>query len=483
MSGLLVMGIDLGTSGARVMVVDPTGLVVAKARTALPAGPELPPGQREQDPLDWWRTVRLSVRRALAELRGRGQQADRIRAVCVTSTSGTIVLLDQDGVPLRPALLYNDSRSGVEAAEIDRVGRETWARLGYRMNASFALPKLLWLKRYEPALWERTRRFVHAADYVAGRITGEPGVTDFSNALKAGYDPTGLRWPTAVLERLDLDVDRFPTVLAPGEPMGAVSAEAAALLGLPRGIPVVAGMTDGCTSQIAAGAVAVGSWSTTIGSTLVVKGVTRSLICDPAGAVYCHRHPQGYWMPGGAGNTGGQILAERFGRTRLAALSRRAQFPTSLLLYPLAGRGERFPFLNPQAEGFRIGTPGSEVEHFAAHLEGIAYIERLAYDRLELLGAEVSGPVASAGGGGASRVWLQVRANVLGRPITLPETPEASFGAAVIAAAHATGRPLTAAAAAMVRNVATYEPQASMREAYADRYGRFLTALRAKHYI
>jgi len=480
---MLVMGIDLGTSGTRVMVVDPNGQVIAWARTNLKAGPALPAGWREQDPLDWWRALRLACRRALTDLRSRGRQVEEIRAVSVTSTSGTVVLLDGSGSPLRPALMYNDSRAGAEAREVDETGRALWSRLGYRMNASFALPKLLWLKRHEPENWERARYVVHAADYLAGRMTGQPGVSDFSNCLKAGYDLVGLRWPTDVLQRLDLDLRLFPAVVAPGESMGSVCAQASAQLGLPQRIPVVAGMTDGCASQIAAGAVQVGAWSTTIGSTLVVKGVSRSLICDPTGAVYCHRHPEGYWMPGGAGNTGGAVLVERFGRRRLSTLSNRSHFPTSLLCYPLVGKGERFPFLNPQAEGFVFGEPTSEVELFAAHLEGIACVERLAYDRLKALGAEVSGPVASSGGGGSSPVWLQVRADVLGRTLALPQTPEASFGAAVIAVAHVTGATVSEAAATMVRTVATYEPRSAMVRLYDDRYARFVEALRERQYI
>lgn len=480
---MLVMGIDLGTSGTRVMVVDGSGHVIAGARADLNAGPALQPGWREQDPLEWWRSLRRACRRALTDLRSCGRQVNEIQAVSVTSTSGTVVLLDAFGVPLRPALMYNDARSGAEGREVDEAGRALWTRLGYRMNASFALPKLLWLKRHEPREFERAHFFVHAADYLAGRITGQPGVSDFSNSLKAGYDLVGLRWPTDVLARLDLDPRLFPEVVAPGEAMGSVSAEASTQLGLPKGIPVVAGMTDGCTSQIAAGAVRVGAWSTTIGTTLVVKGVSRSLICDPTGAVYCHRHPQGYWMPGGAGNTGGAILMERFGRQRLVSLSKRAHFPTGVLCYPLPGKGERFPFMCADAEGFTLGESGSEAELFAAHLEGIAYVERLAYDRLAALGAEVSGPVASSGGGGASPVLLQVRADVLGRLLTLPETPEAGFGAAVIAAAHVTGTTLSDAAATMVRTVATYEPRSALAGSYDDRYGRFIEALRERQYI
>src|SRR5581483_4428230 len=131
------------------------------------------------------------------------------------------------------------------------------------------------------------------ADYLAGRLTGGPVATDFSHALKTGYDLLGQDWPAAVLDQLGLPVAMLPEVVRPGTRLGSVAAAAAEHTGLVAGTPVLAGMTDGCAAQIAAGALTPGSWNSVLGTTLVLKGVTVERLADPGGAVYSHRHPDG----------------------------------------------------------------------------------------------------------------------------------------------------------------------------------------------
>ena len=160
-------------------------------------------------------------------------------------------------------------------------------------------------------------------------------------------------------------------------------------------------MTDGCASQISSGAAAPGQYNTTIGTTMVVKGVSEQLLLDPAGRIYCHRHPQGWWLPGGASNTGAECLAVEFGPDETERRSARAlqHSPTRVVCYPLLGRGERFPFMRPEAAGFVLGTPRDRDELFCAYLEGVACLERLAFETLEGLGARVGDTIYSAGGG------------------------------------------------------------------------------------
>src|SRR3546814_18122642 len=144
-------------------------------------------------------------------------------------------------------------------------------------------------------------------------------------------------------------------------------------------------MTDGCASQVASGAVEPGEWNTTIGTKMVSKGVTEQLVHDPEGRLYSHRHPDGYWMPGGASNTGADWVATDFG-TDLWQLDEAAAglVPTGLLAWPLKQTGERFPFIAPQANGF--GPTGvSPAQRFAAGMEGVAFIERMAYELITQL--------------------------------------------------------------------------------------------------
>jgi len=248
--------------------------------------------------------------------------------------------------------------------------------------------------------------------------------------------------------------------------LGVVGEEAAAQTGIPRGTPVIAGMTDGCAAQMGAGALSVGSWNSVLGTTLVLKGVTPDLIKDPAGVVYSHRSPDGNWLPGGASSAGAGAVSKHFPERDLEALGTQAaeREPASVVAYPLHGRGERFPFIAPEAEGFTMGQPADEIDRYAALLQGVAFIERLCFDYLEMLGAPVRGPFVLTGGGAKSHYWCQLRADVLGSPVTLPENAEAALGMAVLAAAA--GRKVSEVAGAMVRVREVIDPR-------PDRAGRF----------
>ncbi len=475
----VVVGLDLGTSGARAVAVDPTGRIVAEGVAPLPAAqPRLPEGWFEQEPADWW----AAACSALAAM-STGLGSTPIRALSASSTSGTVCLVDANGAATRPALMYSDTRARAEAEAVQAAGQEQAARLGYRFSASFALPRLLWLARQRPAELAQARWFLSPTDYLLGRLGAEWGVTDWSNALKTGYDLLQQRWPPFIAS-LGLPVERFPAVVAPGTPVGRVSAQAAAETDLPVGTPLLAGATDGCASQFSTGAVAPGEWNSTLGTTLVVKGVSAALICDPLGRIYSHRHPEGYWLPGGASTTGGEAVTARFGREHLARLDAQvlAVAPTPLIVYPLARRGERFPFAHPSAEGFTLGASEDPATLYAAHLEGVAYVERLAYDVLAGIGFKVGDALYTAGGANRSAPWLQLRADITGRRLSVPQTSGAAMGAAVLAAARVWFGSL-AGARSLVRIARTVEPRPALRAAYDERYGRFVKALEERGYV
>jgi sugar (pentulose or hexulose) kinase len=264
-------------------------------------------------------------------------------------------------------------------------------------------------------------------------------------------------------------------VVLPGTVIGVVSREAGEESGIPTGTTIRAGMTDGCAAQIAARALAPGSWSSALGTTLVVKGATAELLRDPSGSVYCHRNPDGGWLPGGASSIGAGIIVQEFADADLDALTSQAKGfdPAPGICYPLAGSGERFPFVAPAARGFSIGVP--EAARFASTLQGIALVERLAYDVIAGLGADTSGSVTFSGGATRNRWWNQLRADILGRTVLLPESVEASLGMAVLAAAP--DGQLAATAARMVRIAETYEPDAERGARYAEPYERLCLEL------
>ncbi|MEA2704528.1 MAG: D-ribulokinase, partial [Actinomycetota bacterium] len=230
---------------------------------------------------------------------------------------------------------------------------------------------------------------------------------------------------------------------------------------------------------------APGRFVSVMGSTLVLKGASRELVADPAGAVYSHRHPDGLWLPGGASNVGAAALTAEFGGRDLAALDAAAarRGPAGVVVYPLVGRGERFPFAAPDAEAFSLGDAADEVDRYRALLEGVAFVERLGYERLADLGAVVDPPVAVSGGGSGSRVWNRIRATVLGGPVM--ETPAATtaLGACILAAAGTLHPDLAAATEAMAAAGEVVEPADGERETLEDSYGRFVAAVTERGWL
>jgi len=484
---LHVLGIDLGTQGARAIVSDLAGRVAAEGSCALPADQVAPtqPGRFEQDPGQWREAILGAVGEAMTRFVAAGHAPSEIAALSATSTSGTLCLVDDAGEPVGPAIMYSDTRADAVAAVVQAAGAETAAKLGIGYNASYALCKLAWLQRVEPERLERARWYLSPTDLVLGWLSGTWGVSDWTNALKWGYDVADLVWPAFSARELGLDTSRLPVVHAPGTVMGRVTPQAAKATGLPVGTPVVAGATDGAASQLASGAVEVGDWNSTLGTTLVLKGVSHSLLRDPLGRLYCHRHPDGAWLPGAASSTGADCLAQRFSAADLPELNRAAltHSPTDLIVYPLARRGERFPFLVPDATGFCLGASDDWAVMYAAHLEGLAYVERLCYQVVTELGATVGDAVFVAGGGTGSEAGLQIRADVLGRRLIVPEVPSGAMGAAILAARGAAYGTVTEAARGMVRRSRVVEPRQALQEAYDGRYARFVAACRERGYL
>ncbi|WP_406000862.1 FGGY-family carbohydrate kinase [Streptomyces sp. NBC_00829] len=421
------MGIDLGTQSVRAVLAADDGEVLGSGSAPLT-------GRRagvrhEQLPGDWWQAVCAASQRAL-----KGGRRPRALAVC--STSGTVLLADPAGRPLSPALMYDDGRAASRGP-----GKAQWLLGEYGAG--------------------REVRVTHQADLIVTRLAGRPLPTDSSHALKTGYDPElgsfgGVGLPDEVL----------PEVVRPGTRLGEVGREAAQETGIPAGTRIVAGMTDGCAAQIAAGALTLGSWNSVLGTTLVLKGVTAEPLRDPAGVVYNHLSPDGSWLPGGASGVGGGALRAAFPDTDPAALDALARDlePAGALAYPLGSRGERFPFLAPDATAFVLGEPASDADLWAALLQGVALTERLCLDYLDFLGAPSAGTLTFTGGAVRSAYWTGLRAAILGRTVQVPASSEPAFGMAVLAAYGAGAAPtLAATAARMVRPGQVIRPRGGGR--------------------
>jgi sugar (pentulose or hexulose) kinase len=470
------LGLDLGTQSARALAVDGTGRLLAAASRPLTSRRD---GVRhEQDPEEWWSALAGACREALS-----GIAPERVRGLAVDATSGTVLLADAAGRPLTPGLMYDDGRAGEQAARVNSLARPVWERLGYRsMQPSWALPKLLWLLEHTPP--PAGARLLHQADLVTWRLAGRPVAADASHALKTGYDLLEERWPEPELDALGVPSGLLPEVVRPQTVLGEVCADAAAATGIPAGTPIVAGMTDGCAAQLGAGAPTPGSWNSVLGTTLVLKGASPVPVRDPDGAVYCHRGPGGTWLPGGASSSGAGILSRRFPGADLADLTARAAATGSTaVLYPLAAeRGERFPMRAPEAEPFLLGEVADAAEEFHACLLGTACLERLCFDHLDRIGADVSGRLTFTGGGAGNTYWSRLRADVLGRTVALPEHSESALGMAVLAAT-AGGAGIEQAADAMVRIRAEITPDPERTARLLPGYLRFVDELTRRGWL
>ncbi|MEW2218470.1 FGGY family carbohydrate kinase [Streptomyces sp. NPDC006990] len=473
----VVAGIDVATAAVRVVCVNARGAVLAEGGAALPRPVRDGSGRSEQDAARWWPAAAAALRRATAALPARGAE---VRAVAVSATSGTLVLADAAGRPLGPALMYDDRRAAELNSAAQRGGAARWRALGLTVGPTAALGRVAWYARHA-AGFPGAARVVHTPELLGHRLTGQPVAADWSHALKTGYDPRTAEWPAEVLDALGIPADWLPPVRPPGTRAGTVCAEAAAETGLPAGCEVRLGMTDGCAGQLATGAVAPGQFVGVLGTTYVLKGVTRELVTDPAGALYSHRHPDGWWLPGGAANTGGEALAHREA-AHLPGLDEAAaaRGPASCVSYPLRREGERFPFVAGAARGFLLGIPADDADRHRADLEGVAFLERLALERVRALGVPVTAPLYAAGGGSRSPLWNRIRATVLDLPLQVADRAETAFGAALLAAAGTLHASLEKAAAAMTGEGRLIEPVPEEKAALDDSYARFTEELAAR---
>nr|WP_294512505.1 FGGY-family carbohydrate kinase [uncultured Rhodopila sp.] len=415
----VAIGIDLGTSGIRAALVDARRDVVAITGTPIGAA-------ERGNPDAWWRALREAVG-ALA----REASLIDVESIAVDGTSGTILPVDAAGCPLAPASLYNDRADPADVACVARVAPPGSAARG----ASSPLARAL--------AWRNLNgraHLLHEADWLAGRLCGRFGVSDWNNALKTGYDPALPGWPEW-LGGLDLDPALLPEVVPPGQTIGRISGPNARDLGLPAAVRIVAGTTDGCAAFLATGAIEEGDGVTSLGTTLTLKLLSPRPVLAPGYGIYSHRIGS-LWLPGGASNTGGGALAKYFSPAQLAALSARIDpsVVSGLDFYPLPSAGERFPIADDALPPRETPRPADDAAFLHGLLESIARIEAAAYRRLADLGAPLVKRVFTVGGGARNPPWAAIRARVLnealpGVELRSPRALDAAVGTAGLALA------------------------------------------------
>ena len=416
--GEAALGIDIGTSGVRAVLLGRDGNIVAMRQTAMTL-PQQIFGRLWQDPHVW----AAAVDEVLLGL-GSGFRNHQVLALAIDGTSGTILPVDRDGGPTGLATMYNDVADEKFLAPVMKAApQETAAR-----GSSSPLARALEMQE-KGAI----QRVLHQADWIAGRFSGRFDVSDENNALKTGYDPVKREWPQWIGET-GLTVGLLPQVVSAGERTGTILPAVADRYGLPRDTAVVAGTTDGCAAFLASGASEPGDGVTSLGTTLTIKLLSDRPVFAPNYGIYSHRIGD-QWLAGGASNSGGAALAVHFDRDAIMRLTSLVDpdHPTGLDYYPLPKPGERFPINDPGLPSRVSPKPDDERVFFQAMLEGIAGVEALGYRRLAELGASPLKTLRTVGGGATNEAWTQIRENLLHVKNLASLSEHAAVGAARLA--------------------------------------------------
>jgi hypothetical protein len=408
-------GIDLGTSGCRLIIIDAQGHIQSSSSISYKE-------TEAQSPALWWDSVCQLLNDLPLPLKA------NLCSLAIDGTSGTILLVDEAGHPSSSVLMYSDLRAIKEAQQIKAV---LTAKNGGQ-GASGSLARLLWLLKYEAN--PEHKHAVHQADFVLGKLANDFALSDENNCLKLGYDVENYRWPDALFSQLGIKKTMLPRVFHAGTELGLITKESAQLLGLPESLKLVAGTTDSIAAFIATGASQVGEAVSSLGSTLVVKLISDKPIFSPEHGVYSHRHGD-QWLVGGASNSGAKVLRHFFSQAEIDRLSKELLIdqPTVLNYYPLLEVGERFPIADVSKQPRLSPRPDSDLVFFQGILEGIASIEAQAYQKLFELGAPKVSCIYSVGGGSKNNAWTEIRKSYLKVDMIAPEQTEAAYGSALLA--------------------------------------------------
>ena len=480
-----VLGIDLGTRSVRAGLFSLDGSLLAgheqSVRTSHPQ-----PGWAEQSPPEVLAALHRAVSAAVA-----GQPAPI--AISVASTAVTAVAVGRDDCPAGPSLLWMDTRASAEADEITRTRHPALRYTGGQVSPEWMLPKALWLARHDPGRYAAARRIVDVHDWVIFQLTGQWSLAQATIAAEWSYDPLAGDWPADLLDRFAItdllagwDVPRLPA----GAPAGRLTEAAAARTGLTQGIPVVQGLMDSYAAALAADLFQPGRVAISIGTSssyLALAGRSRS---DPRllGPV-----PEAFG-PGTIVQQGGQTSAaavvEWFSRQLAPGVPLRELDGEAAVVQPGAGglwamdtwQGCRTPCRNPAARGMWGGLTLAHTRGhlFRATLEAVAFGGRAVLDTLEEAGA-VARELVVTGGAARSSLWMQIHADVIGRPLVRLAAPQpVTLGAAMCAAVGAGAyADLPAAAAAMTSLGKGWRPDPQRHQIYEGLYAEYRYRLAA----
>jgi xylulokinase len=486
------LGLDIGTSGVRVILVRRAGDVVASATSSLTLSTPRP-GWAEQDPEDWWKASIAAITAATAKAPN-----ERVLAVGISGQMHSSVFLDRGGQVIRPALLWCDGRTTRQCDEITRrVGGEgkLQALVSNPALEGFTLPKILWLRDCEPAAYARLATVLLAKDFIRYRLTGalatEP--SDASGTLM--FDPIGMQWSDDVLAAVDIPRDLLPGVGGSADVLGRVHGGAATATGLAAGTPVVGGGADNACGAAGVGVVSEGDCVASWGTSGTVLAPTNEPIVEPGlrAHTFCHVAPSLWYVMGVVLSAGGAFswYRDQFARELAGAADSAALLDAEAATSPPGAegltflpylQGERTPHRDAAARGAFLGLT---LAHTRAHLtravlEGICFALRDSVSLLQSLGLATTALLLT-GGGARSSFLRQLQADVYGLPVATVNREEGpAYGAALLAAVGAGAYPdLASATRATLARDAGLRPNAEAHRAYDSAYARFQRAFAA----
>ena len=476
---MLYIGIDLGTSACKLLLVDSEGAVLNTVTREYPISyPH--PGWSEQEPEDWWNAVKLGVPELL-----RGFDASKVAGIGAGGQMHGLVALDAEGRVLRPAILWNDSRtSGAVRFLNEEIGREFLSEHTANIAfAGFTAPKLLWMRENEPALFARIRSIMLPKDYIVFKLTGKRS-SDYSDASGTLLlDVEHRRWDAEMCRICGVDGSCLPELHESYERVGTLLPGAAAELGLPEGVTVCAGAGDNAAAAVGTGAVGEGRCNISLGTSGTIFISSEKFGVDPNNALHSFAHADGgYHLMGcmlsaAACNAWWQdgILRDGDYAAAQSAIPEESLGRNRVFFLPYL-MGERSPINDTNARGTFTGMTMDTTrgDMTLAVLEGVAFAIRDSFEVARSIGVEIPRSFI-CGGGSRSALWRRIMANVLGIPLDIPATEQGpGYGAAMLAmVACGEFASVKEAAAALVRVTDTVEPERELAERYDERYSRF----------
>ncbi len=474
------LGIDTSTTSSKALIIDERGEVIAVASS--PHTLQTPkPLWSEQNPLEWWEAVSASIRSVLEKA---GISGDRIAAVGLTGQMHGLVLLNDAGNVLRPAILWNDQRTQSQCDEIhQRVGKEKFIQItGNVALTGFTAPKILWVKENEPDVYAKAKHVLLPKDYVRYKLTGEYAMDKADGAGTVLFDLKKRDWSDEVLAALDIPRAWMPKTFEGTEFTGYINEEAARLTGLKAGIPVAAGGGDQAAGAVGVGAVEPGIVGLTVGTSGVVFATTPSALIEPEGRLhaFCHAVPNMWHFMGVMLSAAGSLqwyrdtLAPNMSFDDLLKEAEAIHEGSEGLQFLPYLSGERTPHPDPLARGAFIGLT---LRHSRAHmtravLEGVAFGLKDSFTLIQNAGLGKVTQVRASGGGTKGALWRQIMADVLNAELVTVNTTEGGAYGAALLAGVGTGawNSVAEACNACIKITGSTQPKASSVDAYRKSY-------------